>query len=50
MRTDNDGNVSIRYKYRAKIWGRTTITIDQVFTFNSQGEFVSVKKASPQRD
>ncbi len=47
MATDDDGNVSIRYKYRAKIWGRTTITNDQVFTFDSQGGFVSVEKAAP---
>lgn len=46
MATDDDGNVSIRYKYRAKIWGQTTITNNQVFTFDSQGEFVSVDDAS----
>jgi beta-lactamase regulating signal transducer with metallopeptidase domain len=38
-----DGNSSIRYKYRARIWDRETMIMNQVFTFNPKGEFVSVK-------
>ena len=37
-----NGNASIRYKYRAKIWDRDTVINNQVFTFDKQGEFVSV--------
>lgn len=39
----SDGNVAIRYKYRAKIWDKDTLVKNQLFTFSSQGEFVSVK-------
>lgn len=38
-----NGNVSIRYRYRARIWDKETVTNDQVFTFDPQGGFVSVK-------
>ena len=38
------GNVSIRYKYRARIWDKDVKIIDQVFTFDPKGGFVSVKK------
>ena len=38
-----NGNSSIRYKYRAKIWDKNTVTNDQIFTFDSQDKFVSVK-------
>ena len=41
----DDGNFSIRYKYRARIWDRETKIINQVFTFNRQGAFVSVNDA-----
>jgi hypothetical protein len=41
--TDAKGNDSIRYKYHAKIWDKDTITNDQVFTFDSNDKFVSVK-------
>ncbi|MEN6451307.1 MAG: M56 family metallopeptidase [Thermoguttaceae bacterium] len=41
----NDGNYSIRYKYRAKIWDKETKIIDQTFTFDPKGQFVSVKDA-----
>ena len=40
-----DGNSSIRYKYRAKIWDKETKIINQVFTFDPKGRFVSVKDA-----
>jgi hypothetical protein len=46
----HDGKSSIRYKYRAKIWDRDTVTNEQVFTFDRQGKFVSVEdltKAKP---
>jgi hypothetical protein len=38
-----DGNVAIRYKYRAKIWDKDTVLKNEVFTFTPKGEFVSVK-------
>jgi hypothetical protein len=38
-----EGNFSIRYKYRARIWDRETKLINQVFTFDPEGKFVSVK-------
>ncbi|MGO9113180.1 MAG: hypothetical protein ACLP9L_28435, partial [Thermoguttaceae bacterium] len=41
-RTD-DSNFSIRYKYRAKIWDKETKIINQIFTFDKQGKYVSVK-------
>ncbi len=43
-----DGNLSIRYKYRARIWGGEPKTITQVFTFNTEGQFVSVKDVERQ--
>ena len=42
---DEKGNSTIRYKYNATIWGKEKKVMDQVFTFNSKGEFVSVKDA-----
>ena len=42
-----NGNVSIRYRYRARIWDRQTVTNDQIFTFEPQGKFISVKDAAP---
>jgi len=39
----DNGNTSIRYKYRAKIWGEDAKIINQVFTFDPKGKFVSVK-------
>ncbi|MBX7256029.1 MAG: M56 family metallopeptidase [Candidatus Hydrogenedentes bacterium] len=41
------GNVSIRYKYEATIWDKDKIVQDKVFTFNANGEFVSVEDAQP---
>jgi hypothetical protein len=38
-----EGNVAIRYKYRAKIWDKDTMVKNQVFTFSPKGEFVSIK-------
>lgn len=40
---DKDGNSSIRHRYRAKIWDKDTKIINQVFTFDPKGKFVSVK-------
>jgi hypothetical protein len=37
------GNSSIRYKYRAKMWDKDAKIMNQVFTFDPQGKFVSVK-------
>ncbi len=44
---DGNGNSSIRCKYRAKIWNKETVTNDQVFTFDPQDKFVSVKDLGP---
>ena len=41
-KTEN-GNYSIRYKYRAKIWDKDTKIMHQAFTFDANGKFVSVK-------
>ena len=38
-----NGNSSIRYKYRAKIWDKDTVINNQVFTFDPKGKFVSVE-------
>jgi hypothetical protein len=38
-----NGNVSIRYKYRAKIWDKDTKIVNQTFTLDPKGKFVSVK-------
>ena len=43
LEKDNDGNVSLRYMYEAKIWDKETITANQVFTFDKKGEFVRYK-------
>lgn len=40
-----DGNASIRYKYRAKIWDKDSKIMNQTFTFDPKGKFVSVKDA-----
>jgi len=40
---DEKGNASIRYKYRATIWGKDKKVLDQIFTFDPSGKFVSVK-------
>jgi hypothetical protein len=39
---NENGNYSIRYKYCAKIWDRDTKIIQQTFTFDANGKFVSV--------
>jgi len=39
----NNGNSSIRYKYRAKMRGSDAKIMNQVFTFDQKGTFVSVK-------
>ena len=38
-----NGNVSIRYKYEARIWDKNTVINNQIFTFDPKGTFVSVK-------
>jgi len=40
-----DGSSSIRYKCRATIWGKDVKILNQVFTFDAKGKFVSVKDA-----
>ncbi len=39
----NNGNSSIRYRYRARIWDKDVKIMNQVFTFDPKGKFVSVK-------
>jgi hypothetical protein len=41
--TEAGGNRSIRYKFRATIWYSDKKTMNRIFTFDRQGEFVSVK-------
>ncbi len=40
---DADGNRTIRYKYYATIWDKDVKIMNQVFTFDAKGNFVSVK-------
>ena len=40
---DDKGNSTIRYRYNATIHGREKKVIEQVFTFDPKGAFVSVK-------
>ena len=42
--TDDKGNRSIRYKYLATIWDKEKIISNEIYTFDAQGKFVSVKK------
>jgi beta-lactamase regulating signal transducer with metallopeptidase domain len=42
---DEKGNLTIHYKYLATIWDREKMTIEDIFTFDSKGNFVSVQKA-----
>jgi hypothetical protein len=37
-----NGNYTIRYRYRAKIWDKDTKIMNQTFTFDPNGKFVSV--------
>lgn len=41
--TSENGDRSIRYEYRATIWGKDKIVDCKVWTFTGEGEFVSVK-------
>lgn len=43
-----DGNTSITYKYEATIGNKDKKIIQQVFTFDPNGKFVSVKDAQPE--
>jgi tetratricopeptide (TPR) repeat protein len=48
--TEENGNISIRYKYEATIWGKDKIINDETFTFDADGKFVSVQKqVSPEK-
>jgi hypothetical protein len=42
---DEKGNSTIRYKYNATIWAKEKKVIEQVFTFDGNAKFVSVKDA-----
>ncbi len=46
VETNANGNLSIRYKYRARIWDKDTVTNNQVFTFDPKGKFVCVADAA----
>ncbi len=41
--TDENGNRSIRYMYEAQIWDKDWKIMNQIFTFNKDGGFVSYK-------
>ena len=41
--TDDQGNSSIRYKYQASIWDKQTMLMNQVFTFDAEGQYVAMK-------
>jgi len=43
LKRAENGNVSLRYKYEATIWGKKKIVHDKIFTFDKDGQFVSVK-------
>ncbi len=43
---DANGNLSIRYKYKATIWDKDIYLCNVVFTFTPAGEFVSANKLS----
>jgi len=43
LQKHDDGNASIRYQYEATIWGREVKIMNQVFTFDADGAFVSVR-------
>jgi hypothetical protein len=45
--TDDNGQISLRYKYEATIWGKDIKINDQIFTFDKSGTFISVKDANP---
>jgi beta-lactamase regulating signal transducer with metallopeptidase domain/Tfp pilus assembly protein PilF len=40
---DENGNVSIRYKYEATIWGKDKIIENKIFTFDKNGKYVSAE-------
>ena len=42
--TDEKGNRSIRYKCLATIWDKEKMILNEIFTFDPQGNFVAVKK------
>nr|MBC8391774.1 carboxypeptidase-like regulatory domain-containing protein [Deltaproteobacteria bacterium] len=42
--TSDNGNISIRYKYEATIWGKDKIIENKVWTFDKQGKFIHVRK------
>jgi len=40
----DNGNISIRYKYEATIWDKDIIIENKVWTFDAQGDLISVRK------
>jgi len=43
VKTDDNGNRSIRYKYLGQIWDKEWKIMNQVFTFDKDGKYVGVK-------
>ncbi|MCK4626554.1 MAG: HEAT repeat domain-containing protein, partial [Phycisphaerae bacterium] len=39
-----DGNYSIRYKFKCRIWGKERMIGNEIFTFTPTGKFVSARK------
>jgi beta-lactamase regulating signal transducer with metallopeptidase domain len=46
LEKQSNGNVSIRYQYSCKIWDKDAKIMNQIFTFDSKGEYVSVKNVA----
>ncbi|MHC5183499.1 MAG: M56 family metallopeptidase [Planctomycetota bacterium] len=42
--THENGNVSIQYKYEATIWDTDTVINNEIYTFDKNGKFISVKR------
>jgi beta-lactamase regulating signal transducer with metallopeptidase domain/HEAT repeat protein len=47
---NKDGSYSIHYKYKATIWDKDKIISDELFTFDKDGKFISVKKLGQNKD
>ena len=43
VKKDEKENSSIRYKYVATIWGKDKMVVNQIFTFDSKGQYVGCK-------
>ena len=46
VETRKDGSRSIRYQYLARIWDKKTLEMNQVFTFDGKGQYVSCENVA----